>query len=75
MFSIYRYATSFTPEATIIIGGRTYENGAGRYVSDIVEFRNMEWNKLGDLASPRGGIGAIDYQYETLVVGGGEDRP
>lgn len=77
LLSIYRYATAFTPDATVIIGGRTFDDvtGTGRYVSDIVEFRNMEWTHLGNLKQPRGGIGAIDYQEETLIVGGGEDRP
>ena len=73
-FSIYRYATAFTKEATVIIGGRTYENGVGRYVSDIVQFKDGEWTKLGDLLQARGGVGAIDYQEDTLIVGGGEDR-
>ena len=75
-FSIYRYATAFTKETTVIIGGRTYdrENGAGTYVTDIVQFKDGEWTKLGDLLQARGGLGAIDYQEETLIVGGGEDR-
>ena len=75
-FSIYRYATAFTKETTVIIGGRTYdrENGVGRYVTDIVQFKDGEWTKLGDLLQARGGLGAIDYQEETLIVGGGEDR-
>ena len=75
-FSIYRYATAFTKDATVIIGGRTYdrENGVGRYVTDIVQFKDGEWTKLGDLLQARGGLGAIDYQEETLIVGGGEDR-
>ena len=75
-FSIYRYATAFTKEATLIIGGRTYdrENGAGTHVTDIVQFKDGEWTKLGDLLQAHGGLGAIDYQEETLIVGGGEDR-
>ena len=43
-------------------------------MKDIVQFKDGEWTKLGDLLQARGGLGAIDYQEETLIVGGGEDR-
>ena len=62
---IYGYATTSTDSAAYIIGG--YSNGI---VSSIVQFKNNQWLKIGDLKESKEDLSAISHNGEYLIAGG-----
>ena len=67
-FSIAFYATASTNESVLIIGGFT--GGSPSYTSTIAEYKDGNWEKVGDLAQARHSHGAITSGSVTMVIGG-----
>ena len=63
---IYVYSTAATDEAAYIIGGLQ----GSRYSRTIVQFKNDQWSKLGDLIHGRDFHASISIGPKTMVVGG-----
>ena len=67
-FSIAYYATASTNESVFIIGGFT--GGSPAYTSTIAEYKDGNWEKVGDLAQRRYSHGAITSESVTMILGG-----
>ena len=63
---IYYYSTAATDEAAYIIGGAQ----SSRYSRTIAQFKNDQWQKLGDLTLGRDCHGSISVAQQTMIVGG-----
>ena len=63
---IYYYSTDATDEAAYIIGGAQ----GSRYSRTIAQFKNDQWQKLGDLTLGRDCHASISVGPQTMVVGG-----
>ena len=60
--SIHNYAVTSTPSSVIYFGG---------YWSDkVVQFQNMKWTELGNLASQRSGHQSIKMDNKIYLFGG-----
>ena len=66
MFRISHYATASTNIAAYIIGGYDGSN----QVSTIAEFKNNNWQNIGNLKEPKEGLSAIFHDGEHMIVGG-----
>ena len=70
-FRIASYATASTAESIYIIGGVHHWKGdLNSVTSNIVEYKNGNWEKVGNLANPRWNLGAITSGSLTMIVGG-----
>ena len=67
MLRITNYATASTDSAAYIIGGYLESRET---VSDIVEFKDNKWQKIGNLNEPKCDVSAILYNEEYILVGG-----
>ena len=67
LFRIYSYSVISTPISVIYFGG--YHNDEGP--NDIVaEYKNLEWTRLGTLATGRYGHRTIRMGSKIYVMGG-----
>ena len=67
LFRIYSYSAISTPISVIYFGG--YHNDEGP--NDIVaEYKNLEWTRLGTLATGRYGHRTIQMGSKIYVMGG-----
>ena len=62
-FRIIDYAVTSTPSSVIYFGGRT---------DRVVEYKNLKWTLLGNLASPRYGHRSIKMNNKIYIFGGRE---
>ena len=69
MFRISNYATASTNIAAYVIGGL---NGYNQ-VSTIAEFKNNNWQNIGNLNEPKNCLSAIFHNGEYMIVGGNVD--
>ena len=67
MLRITNYATASTDSAAYIIGGYLENRDS---VTDIAEFKNGKWRKIGNLNEPKRDLSAILYNGEYMLVGG-----
>ena len=63
---VYIYSTAATDEAAYIIGG----SDGSSYSQTIIEFKNYQWRKLGDLTQGRYWHGSISIGQQTMILGG-----
>ena len=49
-FRIYEYAVTSTPSSVIYFGG--YDWDESQETDRVVEYKNLEWTLVGNLASP-----------------------
>ena len=63
------YSTAATSDAAYVIGGYQDNN----YSKTIVEFKNNQWRKLGDLTQERRYHSSISVGFRTMVIGGYTD--
>ena len=66
MLRISNYATASTDSAAFILGGW---DGNDR-VSTIAEYKNNEWQRIGNLNEVKNCLSAIFHNGEYLIVGG-----
>ena len=67
-FRISSYAVTSTPRSVIYFGGFFYDQ---REETDkVVEYRNLKWIPLGNLASPRRGHRSIQMENRIYIFGG-----
>ena len=67
LFRIYSYSVISTPISVIYFGG--FHNDEGP--NDIVaEYKNLEWTRLGTLATGRYGHRTIQMGSKIYVMGG-----
>ena len=69
MFRISHYATASTNIAAYVIGG--YDGN--KPVSTIAEFKNNNWQNIGNLNEPKYGPSKIFHDGEYMIVGGYAD--
>ena len=67
-FRIYNYAVTATPSSVIYFGG--YDDDEGEVSDRVVEYKNLKWTLLGNLASPRGGHRSIKMDNKIYIFGG-----
>ena len=66
-FRIAYYAVTATPSSVIYFGGYDWE----REASDrVVDYKNLKWTLLGNLASPRYGHRSIKMDNKIYIFGG-----
>ena len=65
-FRIYRYAVTSTPSSVIYFGGSDDRGQTNR----VVEYQNLKWTILGNLASPRRGHRSIKMENKIYLFGG-----
>ena len=65
-FRIYFYAVTSTPSSVIYFGGYVDEGPTDR----VVEYKNLKWTLLGNLASPRYGHRSIKMDNKIYIFGG-----
>ena len=66
-FRIYLYSVISTTSSVIYFGGLTSEDDPNDLVA---EFKDLEWNKLGNLAGPRHGHRSIKMGNKVYLFGG-----
>ena len=71
-FSISSYATASTDESVFIIGGFIGPTAPWKpaFTSTIAEYKDGNWEKVGDLAQARYSHGAITSESVTMILGG-----
>ena len=73
-FRISSYAVTSTPSSVIYFGG--YEDqtiSSNNDVTDrVVEYKNLKWTLLGNLASPRHGHRSIKMNNKIYIFGGAD---
>ena len=67
-FRILNYAVTSTPSSVIYFGGSIESKETDR----VVEYKNLKWTLLGNLASPRSGHASIKMDNKIYIFGGGE---
>ena len=68
-FRIYNYAVTATPSSVIYFGG--YDWDESEESDRVVEYKNLKWTLLGNLASPRfEGHRAIKMDNKIYIFGG-----
>ena len=67
---IYAYATVSTDQGVLVIGGR--DHGPEHETTIVAEFRDGNWNNIGNLARKRAYHNAIKSGSEIMVIGGVE---
>ena len=65
-FRISRYAVTSTPSSVIYFGGYDDEGTTDR----VVEYQNLKWSLLGNLAIPRGAHRSIKMDNKSYPFGG-----
>lgn len=68
-WGITDYATVSTPNSAIIIGGLDMDD-EGYDISDIMEYKDGEWTKLGDVLDSRTNHVAISNGKQFIIAGG-----
>ena len=66
-FRIVDYAVTSTPSSVIYFGGY---DGSGVSTDKVVEYRNLQWTLLGNLAGPRDGHRSIKMENKIYLFGG-----
>ena len=66
-FRIYWYAVTATPSSVIYFGGYDRDEGETDWV---VEYKNLKWTLLGNLASQRRGHRSIKMDNKIYIFGG-----
>ena len=69
-FRIDEYAVTSTPSSVIYFGG--YDLYERAETDRVVEYKNLEWTLLGNLASPRRGHRSIKLENKIYLFGGYE---
>ena len=69
-FRIYDYAVTSTPSSVIYFGG--YAKIEREATDRVVEYKNLRWTLLGNLASPRVGHRSIKMDNKIYIFGGWE---
>ena len=67
-FRIYYYAVTATPSSVIYFGG--YDNDENEESDRVVEYKNLKWTLLGNLASPRYGHRSFKMDKKIYLFGG-----
>ena len=67
-FRIYDYAVTATPSSVIYFGGKDWDEG--ETTDRVVEYKNLKWTLLGNLASPRYGHRSIKMDDKIYLFGG-----
>ena len=65
---IYSYAVTSTPRSVIYFGGSTYDKEEA--IDKVVEYKNLKWTPLGNLACPRSGHHSIKMDNKIYIFGG-----
>ena len=68
-FRIAIYAVTSTPTSVIYFGGYDSEE-FGKRTDKVVEYQNLKWNLLGNLASPRVNHRSIKMENKIYLFGG-----
>ena len=64
------YAVTSTPSSVIYFGG--YNDDEDEVIDKVVEYKNLKWTLLGNLASPRYGHRSIKMDNKIYIFGGSE---
>ena len=67
-FRIGYYAVTSTLSSAIYFGG--YDWGEDERTDRVVEYKNLEWTLLGNLASPRSYHRSIKMENKIYIFGG-----
>ena len=67
-FRISDYAVTSTPSSVIYFGG--YDRDKFEATERVVEYKNLEWTLLGNLASPRYWHRSIKMNNKIYIFGG-----
>ena len=67
-FRIRSYAVTSTPNSVIYFGG--YHWDENETTDKVVEYKNLGWTLLGNLASSRGGHRSIKLDNKIYMFGG-----
>ena len=67
-FRIYDYAITSTPSSVIYFGGRVWEENEA--TDRVVEYKNLKWTLLGNLASQRRDHRSIKMNNKIYIFGG-----
>ena len=67
-FRIYDYAVTSTTSSVINFGG--YDATKDEGTDEVVEYKNLKWRLLGNLAGPRDGHGSIKMENKIYIFGG-----
>ena len=67
-FRIYDYAVTATPSSVIYFGG--YDWDEAETTDRVVEYKNLIWTLLGNLAGPRDGHRSIRMDNKIYLFGG-----
>ena len=62
------YAVTSTPSSVIYFGG--WDGDEFEETDRVVEYKNLEWTLLGNLASPRYGHRSIKMDKKIYIFGG-----
>ena len=68
-FRIAGYAVTSTPSSIIYFGGYN-EFGPADTTGRVVEYKNLKWTELGNLACPRIGHRSIKIDNKIYLFGG-----
>ena len=69
-FRIAYYSVISTPSSVLYFGGYVgYTDVPIRETDKVAEFKNMKWNILGNLASPRHGHRSIQMRNKIYIFG------
>ena len=66
-FRIFWYSVTSTPNSVIYFGGNNYDEGES---DRVVEYKNLKWTLLGNLASPRRLHRSIKMDNKIYLFGG-----
>ena len=67
-FRISYYAVTSTPTSVIYFGG--WDEDEQEATDRVVEYKNLKWTLLGNLASPRDGHRSIKMNNKIYIFGG-----
>ena len=71
MLRLYDYSVISLPISVIYFGGYHTDKGP----NDIVaEYKNLKWNDLGNLASPRYGHRSVYIRNKIFIIGGANSK-
>ena len=68
-FRIYEYAVTSTPNSVIYFGGDSLERKTDVGYK-VVQYKNLKWTPLGNLARPRDGHRSIKMANKIYLFGG-----
>ena len=68
-FRIAAYSVISTPSSVLYFGGFLGYTDLGGSTDKVAEFKNMKWNILGNLASPRHGHRSIQMRNKIYIFG------